>query len=192
MSDAEIAHGSVDSPLGPLLGAVSARGLLTLSFLADGDPDAPLEEIARRVSPRIAEAPARLDPLRRELEEYFEGARRGFDIPLDWALVGPFTRRVLGATARIPFGETASYAEVAEMAGSPRGQRAAGNALSRNPIAILIPCHRVILSGGALGGYGGHIDRKRSLLALEGSLPPEPAQAGRGSTAVPAARGARP
>jgi methylated-DNA-[protein]-cysteine S-methyltransferase len=176
---AEIAYCSLDSPLGPLLGAITARGLLNLSYVAEGDPDTVLEDIARRVSPRIVEAPGRLDPVRRELEQYFEGTRRDFDVPLDWTLVGPFARRVLRATARIPFGETSSYAEVAGHAGSPRGHRAAGNALGSNPMPIVVPCHRVLRSGGALGGYGGGIERKRFLLALEGSLPDEPARGAR-------------
>jgi methylated-DNA-[protein]-cysteine S-methyltransferase len=167
---ADIAYCSLDSPLGPLLGATTARGLLNLTYIVNGDPDAVLEDIARRVSPRIVEAPARLDLVRRELDEYFEGTRRDFDIPLDWVLMGPFARRVLRATARIPFGEVSSYAEVAEEAGSPRGSRAAGNALGSNPMPIVVPCHRVLRTGGALGGYGGGIHRKRFLLALEGSL----------------------
>ena len=174
---ADIAYCSVDSPLGPLLGAASSHGLLNLSYIVNGDPDAVLEELARRVSPRIVEAPARLDPVQaRELDEYFEGTRRDFDIPLDWTLVGPFARRVLRATARIPFGEVSSYAEVAGQAGSPRGSRAAGNALGSNPMPIVVPCHRVLRTGGALGGYGGGTHRKRFLLALEGSLPDEPAR----------------
>jgi methylated-DNA-[protein]-cysteine S-methyltransferase len=176
---ADIAYCSVDSPLGPLLGATTSRGLITLSYVMGGDPDALLADIARRVSPRIVEAPARLDPVRRELEEYFEGARRDFEIPIDWTLVGPFARRVLRATARIPFGEVSSYAEVAGQAGSPRGHRAAGNALGSNPMPIVVPCHRVLRTGGALGGYGGGIDRKRFLLALEGSLPDEPGRGAR-------------
>src|SRR3977135_1783589 len=114
---AEIAYCSLDSPLGPLLGAITARGLLNLSYVAERDTDAALEDIARRVSPRIVEAPGRLDPVRRELEQYFEGTRRDFDVPLDWTLVGPFAQRVLRATAQIPFGETSSYAEVAGHAG---------------------------------------------------------------------------
>src|SRR5205807_1330723 len=99
-----------------------------------------------------------------EREEYFEGRRRGFEVALDWTLVAPFARRVLRATSRIPYGGVLSYAEVAADAGSPRGFRAAGNALGANPIPIVVPCHRVLRSGGALGGYGGGLERKRFLL----------------------------
>ncbi len=109
--------------------------------------------------------------MRRELDEYFAGRRREFELALDWALIGPFARRVLQATAAIPYGGVLSYAEVAAEAGSPRGSRAAGNALGANPIPIVIPCHRVLRSGGALGGYGGGLERKRWLLELEGAPP---------------------
>ena len=131
--------------------------------------DGMLEALARRVSPRIVEARAPLDEVRRELEEYFEGRRRAFDAALDWTLVAPFARRVLRATSQIPYGGVLSYAEVAADAGSPRGFRAAGNALGANPIPIVVPCHRVLRSGGALGGYGGGLERKRFLLQLEGA-----------------------
>ena len=131
--------------------------------------DGMLEALAQRVSPRIVEARAPLDEVRRELEEYFEGRRRGFEVALDWTLVAPFARRVLRATSRIPYGGVLSYAEVAADAGSPRGFRAAGNALGANPIPIVVPCHRVLRSGGALGGYGGGLERKRFLLQLEGA-----------------------
>jgi methylated-DNA-[protein]-cysteine S-methyltransferase len=131
--------------------------------------DSVLDRLARRLSPRIVEAPAQLDPVRRELEDYFAGRRRAFEVPLDWSLIGPFGRRVLHATAEIPYGGVLSYAEVASEAGSPRGSRAAGNALGSNPIPIVIPCHRVLRTGGALGGYGGGLERKRWLLELEGA-----------------------
>ena len=131
-----------------------------------------------RVSPRIVEAPAQLDPIRRELDEYFDGRRHEFELPLDWTLVGPFGRRVLGATAEIPYGGVLTYTEVATEAGSPRGSRAAGNALGANPIPIVVPCHRVLRSGGALGGYGGGLQRKQFLLELEGALSHETPSAG--------------
>ncbi len=126
-----------------------------------------------RSPPRIVESPAALDPVRRELDEYFAGSRTRFEVALDWSLIGPFATRVLGATAAIPYGSVLSYAAVAGRAGSPRGSRAAGNALGSNPIPIVIPCHRVLRTGGALGGYGGGLDRKRWLLELEGALPRE-------------------
>jgi methylated-DNA-[protein]-cysteine S-methyltransferase len=166
---ADVSYAPVDSPFGPLLAATTKRGLVKLAF-PEEDVDGVLERLARHVSPRIVAADAQLDPVRRELDEYFVGRRRGFALPLDWTLVGPFGRRVLGVTAEIPYGGVLSYAEVAAEAGSPRGSRAAGNALGSNPIPIVVPCHRVLRSGGALGGYGGGLDRKRFLLELEGAL----------------------
>jgi methylated-DNA-[protein]-cysteine S-methyltransferase len=165
---ADVSYGSSDSPFGTLLLAATKRGLVRLAF-PEEDLDSMLEGLARRISPRIVEAPAALDPVQRELEEYFSGRRRGFELPLDWGLVGSFGRRVLKVTAEIPYGGVLSYAEVAADAGSPRGSRAAGNALGANPIPIVIPCHRVLRSGGALGGYGGGLERKRWLLELEGA-----------------------
>jgi methylated-DNA-[protein]-cysteine S-methyltransferase len=166
---ADITYTPVDSPFGTLLLAATRRGLVRLAF-PEEDVDSVLERLARRISPRIVRASGPLEPMRRELEEYFSGARRKFQLPLDWALVGAFGRRVLRVTSEIPYGGVLSYAEVAADAGSPRGSRAAGNALGSNPIPIVIPCHRVLRSGGALGGYGGGLDRKRYLLELEGSL----------------------
>ncbi|HSZ06135.1 MAG TPA: methylated-DNA--[protein]-cysteine S-methyltransferase [Solirubrobacteraceae bacterium] len=166
---ADITYTPVDSPFGPLLAASTQRGLVRLAF-PEEDVDSVLERLARRLSPRIVESPAPLEPMRRELDEYFSGARRNFELPLDWALIGPFGRRVLRVTSEIPYGGVLSYAEVAADAGSPRGSRAAGNALGSNPIPIVIPCHRVLRTGGALGGYGGGLDRKRWLLELEGAL----------------------
>jgi methylated-DNA-[protein]-cysteine S-methyltransferase len=168
---AEIGYGPVDSPFGTLHGAVTRRGLVRLAF-PEEDPDTMLDLLALRVSPRIVEAPRLLEPIERELEEYFAGRRRRFDLVLDWALIGAFGRRVLKSTAAIPYGGYLSYREVAAEAGSPRGARAAGNALGSNPIPIVIPCHRVLRSQGALGGYGGGLDRKRFLLELEGALTP--------------------
>ncbi len=167
---ADISYAPVDSPFGTLLLAATGRGLVRLAF-PEEDVDSVLERLARRLSPRIVESSAPLEPVRRELDEYFSGARSSFELPLDWALIGPFGRRVLRVTSEIPYGGVLSYAEVAADAGSPRGSRAAGNALGSNPIPIVIPCHRVLRSGGALGGYGGGLDRKRWLLELEGALP---------------------
>jgi methylated-DNA-[protein]-cysteine S-methyltransferase len=165
---ADVSYTAADSPFGSLLVAATRRGLVRLAF-PEEEIDSVLERLARRVSPRIVEAPAPLDPVRRELEEYFAGRRRGFELPLDWSLIGPFGRKVLRVTSAIPYGGVLSYAEVAAEAGSPRGSRAAGNALGSNPIPIVIPCHRVLRSGGALGGYGGGVERKRWLLDLEGA-----------------------
>jgi methylated-DNA-[protein]-cysteine S-methyltransferase len=171
---ADVSYAVIDSPVGRLVAAGTPRGLARLAYVDDsGGLDAVLDTLAARLSPRILEAPARLDPVARELDEYFAGRRTAFDLPVDWALVAPFGRRVLRATAAIPFGATASYAEVAASAGSPRGSRAAGNALGANPVPIVVPCHRVLRSGGALGGYTGGLHRKEALLRIEGVLPPE-------------------
>ncbi len=164
---ADVVYSPMESPFGTLLAASTPRGLLRMAF-PEEPADRVLEGIARRFSPRIVEAP--MEPLQRELDEYFAGSRREFDVRIDWSLSGPFMRRVLGVTAAIPYGAVSSYAAVAADAGSPRGFRAAGNALGANPIPIVVPCHRVLRSGGAMGGYGGGIERKRWLLELEGAL----------------------
>jgi methylated-DNA-[protein]-cysteine S-methyltransferase len=166
---ADVSYAPVDSPLGTLLLASTKRGLVRVAFPEEG-VDSVLERLAARISPRIVEASGALEGVARELEEYFRGRRRQFQLPLDWALVGPFARRVLRVTAEIPYGGVSSYHEVAAEAGSPRGSRAAGNALGANPVPIVVPCHRVLRSGGALGGYGGGVERKRWLLELEGAL----------------------
>jgi methylated-DNA-[protein]-cysteine S-methyltransferase len=163
----DLAYAMVASPVGPLVVACTQRGLALISYRHD-ELDAVLAELAARISPRILEAPDRLDAVRRQLDEYFGGRRRRFEVPLDWTLApAGFGRRVLRATARVPFGEVASYRAVAVRAGSPGAVRAAGNALGANPIPIVVPCHRVLRSDGSLGGYGGGLARKRFLLDLE-------------------------
>ncbi len=165
----DVAHATYDSPLGPLTVMVTPRGLLRLSY--PGEPvEAQLEDTAGRISPRILAAPERTDAVRRQLDEYFAGARQVFDVPIDWRLVRGFAGDVLRATARIPFGGVSTYREVATEAGSPNAYRAAGNALGSNPVPIVVPCHRVLHAGGGLGGYTGGMDRKRYLLRLEGVL----------------------
>jgi methylated-DNA-[protein]-cysteine S-methyltransferase len=166
----DVAYASVDSPLGPLVVAATPKGLVRVSYSEFRGEDAVLEELARRVSPRVLEAPARLDGVRRELDEYFEGRRQDFDTPIDWSHLAGFTREVLRATAAIPFGDVSTYAGVAQAAGSPRAVRAAGNALGANPMPVVVPCHRVLRTGGSLGGYTGGIERKEFLLRLEGTL----------------------
>jgi methylated-DNA-[protein]-cysteine S-methyltransferase len=166
----DVAYTSVDSPLGPLVVAATPKGLVRVSYTEFRGEDDVLEDLARRVSPRVLEAPAKLDPVRRELDEYFDGHREDFDIPIDWSYLAGFTREVLRATAAIPFGDVSTYAGVAEAAGSPRAVRAAGNALGANPMPVVVPCHRVLRSGGALGGYTGGLERKEFLLRLEGRL----------------------
>jgi len=168
----DVAYARLDSPLGPLLLAATPAGLVRIAYVDGGEEAAVLASLAARVSPRVLAAPRKLDQPRRELDEYFEGRRRSFDFALDWGLTGDFARRVLTATAAIPYGSVRSYREVAELAGSPRGSRAAGNALGSNPLPIVVPCHRVLRSSGALGGYTGGVERKQTLLAIErGQLP---------------------
>jgi len=166
----DVAYTSVDSPLGPLVVAATPKGLVRVSYTEFRGEGEVLEDLARRVSPRVLEAPARLDGVRRELDEYFEGRREEFETAIDWSYLAGFTREVLRATARIGFGEVSTYAGVAEAAGSPRAVRAAGNALGANPMPVVVPCHRVLRTGGSLGGYTGGLERKEFLLRLEGML----------------------
>jgi methylated-DNA-[protein]-cysteine S-methyltransferase len=164
----DVAYAIEDSPYGPLLLAATPRGLVKLG-LPNQERDEVLEDLAARVSPRILESPGRLDEARRELDLYFAGELHEFDLPLDWQLTKGFRRKVLRATARIPYGHTLNYTDMARKAGNPRAQRAAGSALGSNPIPIVVPCHRVLRTGGALGGYGGGVEMKESLLELEGA-----------------------
>ena len=170
IAEPDIAFAMVDTPVGQVLAANSKRGLACLSYVDyHGGIDQVLEQLSAGLSPRILEAPARLDEVRRELDDYFEGRRHGFDLPIDLALIKtPFAKRLLQATARIPFGETRTYRDMATAAGNPLAVRAAGNALGHNPIPIVVPCHRVLRTGGGIGGYTGGLDRKVKLLATEG------------------------
>lgn len=163
----DVGYATIDSPFGPLTVAATRKGLVRLAYPGE---EGVLDELATRISPRVLEVPARLDRVRRQLDGYFDGRLRRFRFDLDWTLVGPFGRKILSATARIPYGSVASYGEVAAQTGNPRASRAAGNALGSNPIPIVVPCHRVVRSGGALGGYTGGLERKRFLLRLEGFL----------------------
>jgi methylated-DNA-[protein]-cysteine S-methyltransferase len=165
----DVAYTMADSPFGPMLLAATPRGLVKLS-LPGYDPDETLEDLAARISPRVLEAPGRLDEARRELDLYFDGKLTEFDLPLDWQLSDGFRRRAQRAINRIPYGQTRSYTEIARSAGNERAVRAAGTACGSNPIPIVVPCHRVLRSGGALGGYGGGLPMKEGLLKLEGIL----------------------
>ena len=170
-AEADVVYAELDSPLGPLVAAATTRGLVRLAYRDhNGGLEVVLEGLAHRLSPRVVEAPARLDAVRRELEEYFAGTREGFDVAVDLALAAPFGREVLVACAAIPFGQTSSYAGVAAAAGRPSASRATGNALGANPVPIVVPCHRVLRTGGGLGGYTGGLHIKEHLLRLEGSL----------------------
>jgi methylated-DNA-[protein]-cysteine S-methyltransferase len=166
----DVAVGVAGSPIGDLLIAVTPRGLARVAF-PEEDRDEVLEAIAATLSPRILESERATDQWRRELDEYFEGTRRTFDLRVDRRLIRGIAREVLAATARVPFGRTATYGEIADRIGHPHAARAVGNALGGNPIPVVIPCHRVVRAGGAVGGYGGGPDRKVALLTLEGALP---------------------
>jgi methylated-DNA-[protein]-cysteine S-methyltransferase len=170
-AEPDVAYAVVDSPVGRLVAAATPRGLVRLAYEDfRGGLDEVLAHLAAKVSPRILEAPARLDPVRRELDEYFASRRQAFDLPIDWSLYSDFGRRVLQATAAIPFGGTATYGQVAAQAGNAKASRAAGRALGANPIPIVVPCHRVIGTSGKLTGYTGGMHRKEALLRLEGVL----------------------
>ena len=169
----DAAYSFVDSPFGKLLVAVSHRGVVRVEY-PNGSAEEQVEDLAVDMSPRIIESPRITESLRRELDEYFDGKRQKFTVGVDLRLVRGFSRRVLERTAGIPFGAIATYREVATRAGSPRASRAAGNALAGNPIPIVVPCHRVVHSGGGLGGYTGGLDRKITLLRLEGVEIPSP------------------
>lgn len=162
----DIAYRIVDSPVGPLLLAATDQGLIRVAYAIE-DHDAVLQQLADKVSPRILRAPARLDAVARELDEYFTRTRRTFDVPLDWRLSAGFRAAVLHHLPEIGYGQTASYATVAALAGSPKAVRAVGTACAKNPLPVVVPCHRVVRSDGAMGGYLGGPEAKRLLLDLE-------------------------
>lgn len=162
----DVAYATVDSPLGTLTVCATPGGVVRIAFDNEQQDDV-LAELAAKVSPRILRAPARLDDVRRELDEYFQGSRTAFDLPLDWALSTGFRRAVLHATQGIPYAATSTYGTVATAAGSPKAFRAAGTALATNPIPIVVPCHRVLPASGAVGQYRGGTTRKEMLLHLE-------------------------
>jgi methylated-DNA-[protein]-cysteine S-methyltransferase len=164
----DVAYDLVDSPIGALLVATSPRGLCRISY--DADPDREVEQLARAFGLRVLRSAKPIDPARRELDEYFEGTRREFDLPLDVALLADFNRRVLRELARVPYGEIVTYGELAARAARPRAARAVGMVMNRNPLPIVLPCHRVIGANGKLTGYGGGLERKETLLRLEGAI----------------------
>lgn len=163
----DVTYASTDSPIGRLFLATTEAGLVRVGFEREED-DAIVEELARRLGPRVVRSPKRLDLIRRELDEYFEGCRDHFDLPLDWRLSSGFRRLVLERLyAEVGYGRTVSYLELATIVGNPKASRAVGTAMATNPIPIVIPCHRVLRTGGQLGGYGGGLETKVRLLALE-------------------------
>jgi methylated-DNA-[protein]-cysteine S-methyltransferase len=162
----DVAYDLVDSPVGELLVAATPRGLCRISF--EPEPEREAEELARRFGLRVLRAP--LDGPRRELDEYFEGRRHVFDLDVDLHAVPEFHRVVLGELARVPYGEVTTYGALAARAGRPRAARAVGTAMNRNPVPIVLPCHRVVGANGSLVGYGGGLERKELLLRLEGAL----------------------
>jgi methylated-DNA-[protein]-cysteine S-methyltransferase len=163
----DVLYARTDTPIGTLLVAVSLHGVVRVAFPEEEDVE---QDLADTVSPRLLHSLRATQDVRRELDEYFDGRRHAFDVPVDWSRVHGFTRKVLRATARIPFGSVLTYTQVAGKAGNARASRAAGNALHANPIPIVVPCHRVVRTGGGLGGYGGTLPRKVALLQLEGAL----------------------
>lgn len=162
----DVAYTTADSPFGTLLLATTPRGLVRVG-LPNQDAEELLSDLAARVSPRLLEAAAPLDEVRRELDLYFEGKLTDFELPLDWQLSKDFRRRALRAISRIPYGKTRTYTQIAASAGNERAVRAAGTACGTNPIPVVVPCHRVLRSSGGLGGYGGGLPMKEALLKLE-------------------------
>lgn len=161
----DVRYAVVDSPLGALVVAATDAGVVRVAF---DPPDVVASDLARRISPRVMAAPALLDDVRRELDDFFDGRRTSFDLALDWRLVRPgFGRVVLEHAATIPYGVTSTYADVARAAGNPAASRATGSALGANPLCVVVPCHRVLRTGGGLGGYAGGLPAKQHLLALE-------------------------
>jgi methylated-DNA-[protein]-cysteine S-methyltransferase len=161
----DVRYDVIDTPVGELALAATDRGLCRISYGVDGFDD----EVAKTFGVRVLRAP--LDDVRRELDEYFEGTRRSFDLPLDLR-VAPFHDEVLAALGRVPYGLTTTYGALAREIGHPTAARAVGTVMNRNPIPIVLPCHRVIGANGSLTGYAGGLDRKRLLLTLEGATLP--------------------
>jgi methylated-DNA-[protein]-cysteine S-methyltransferase len=162
----EVAYTTTDSPLGPLLLAATDRGLVRVAFERENH-DAVLEALAADVSPRVLRSPGRLNDAVRQLEEYFAGRRRGFELELDLRLASGFRREVVLHLPRIPYGRTESYTEVAAATGRPAAVRAVGTACATNPLPVVVPCHRVVRSDGTYGDYLGGTDAKALLLRLE-------------------------
>ncbi|PQP14606.1 methylated-DNA--[protein]-cysteine S-methyltransferase [Rhodococcus opacus] len=162
----DVAYRTLDTPVGSLLLAATDRGLVRVAF-PNQDHDAVLQTLAEQISPRILRAPARLDRVAHEIDEYFLGERTRFDVPLDFRLSKGFRLEVLHHLPEIDYGHTASYAAVAAAAGSPKAVRAVGTACALNPLPVVVPCHRVVRSDGSMGQYAGGPEAKSILLTLE-------------------------
>jgi len=163
----DIGYDILESPIGELLVAASDRGVASIWF--DPDPADDLDRLARIGGPRVLRSPRSVEHARRELDEYFAGKRRSFDLQLDLRAMPPFTLEVLDELARVPYGETTTYGALARRVGHPRAARAVGTVMHRNRIPIVLPCHRVVGATGNLTGYAGGLDRKETLLELEGA-----------------------
>lgn len=161
----DVAYDLVDTPIGTLLVAATGAGLCRISF----DPAEGLDRL-EAFGPRVLRSPRPLDAVRRQLDEYFSGDRQSFELETDLSQAAPFHRMILGELALVPYGETTTYGTLAARAGRPRAARAVGTAMNRNPLPIVLPCHRVVGSTGSLTGYGGGLDRKEHLLRLEGAI----------------------
>ncbi len=166
----DVAYDLVDTPVGRLLVAVTDHGLCEISY--DPDLEREEEQLARNFGARVLRSPKPTDEARRQLDEYFAGKRRDFDLAIDLRPARDFGRTVLHELAQVPYGELTTYGTLAARAGRPRAARAVGTVMNRNPVPIVLPCHRVVGSTGSLVGYGGGLDRKRTLLELEGALRP--------------------
>jgi methylated-DNA-[protein]-cysteine S-methyltransferase len=164
----DVAYDVLESPVGDLFVGVSDRGLCVISY--EAEPAIQVERLARGFGSRVLRSPRPVDPTRRQLEEYFDGKRRRFDLDLDLRLTRDFGRAVLQELGRVPFGEVTTYGALAVRAGKPRAARAVGTIMNRNPIPIVLPCHRVVGANGSLVGYAGGLERKQQLLRLEGAL----------------------
>ena len=164
----DVGYDVVDSPLGPLLVAATDRGVCRISY--DAEPEREEELLARTFGLRLLRSAKAIEDARRELGDYFDGRRREFDLGVDLGLAGDFHRRVYTELARVPYGEVTTYGALAARAGNPAAARAVGSAMNRNPIPIVLPCHRVVGSSGRLVGYAGGLERKEALLRLEGAL----------------------
>ncbi len=164
----DVAYRTVDSPVGPLLLAATAKGLVRVAYRCE-DHEKVLERLARDLSPRILHAPEPLDAAAKEIDEYFAGLRQGFDLPLDWSLARGFRRQVLMRLRAIGYGQTTNYAAIAAAAGNPKAVRAVGTACATNPIPVVVPYHRVVRSDGSIGQYVGGVDAKQALLTIEGA-----------------------